>query len=146
MKNAKIVPLESWQDPQSDVILVYGERECSVYFRCWESAGVPAEYIGNLSFHGASAIRSYPREFQPYQTATQGQRSWILQVEDSDLAQEYVAYQKRHYPQYEIKEKTHYVVVGHDIYHEILATSFTAGRIPKTQLTEARLLKLIADE
>ena len=55
MISADIVQLQFWQDPQSDVILIYGECECSVYFRCCKSAGIPADYIGHLSFEGASA-------------------------------------------------------------------------------------------
>ena len=133
MISADIVPLQFWQDPQSDVILIYGECECSVYFRCWESAGFPADYIGHLSFEGASAVRSFPREHHPYQTPEVGQRSYILRVEDSDLARNYIEYRTRHYPQFQIKEKTHYVVLGHDIYHEILATSFATAMIPKVQ-------------
>lgn len=128
MITAKTIPLDFWKDPQSDVILVYGE-ECSVYFRCWSSAEEPADYIGHLSFKGAQAVRSFPREFLPYQVNQHG-RSEILQVEDSDLARDYVDY----------------VVYGHDIYHEILAISFTAVRIPKTEITDARLLSLIAAE
>lgn len=143
--NAKTIPLDFWKDPQSDVILVYGEWECSVYFRCWSSAGEPADYIGHLSFKGAQAIRSFPREFLPYQVNQHG-RSEILQVEDSDLARDYVDYRKRHYPQHPIQETKHYVVYGHDIYHEILAISFTAARIPKTEITDARLLSLVAAE
>jgi hypothetical protein len=57
-----------------------------------------------------------------------------------------VDYRKRHYPQHPIQETKHYVVDGHDIYHEILAISFTAARIPKTEITDTRLLSLIADE
>jgi len=128
MMEANIIPLEFWKDPQSDVILVYGERECSVYFRRWSSAGVPADYIGELSFEGASAVRSFDREFIPYQTKRH-EKSYILQVPDSDLARNRVEYRKRHYPQYLISGKTHFVVVGHDIYHEILATKFTAATI-----------------
>ncbi len=145
MLDVNIVALEFWQDPQSDVILIYGEWECSVYFRCWSSAGIPADYIGHLSFDGAQAVRSFPREFLPYQIRQSG-RSYILQVEDSDLARNYVDYRKLHYPQYPLQKTTHYVVAGHDIYHEILATSFTAARIPKIQVTDARLLSLIAAE
>ena len=144
MVNAYIVPLEFWQDPQGDVILIYGEWECSVYFPCWASAGVAADYIGHLSFKGTSAVRSFPREFCPYQRTERGHRSYILRVEDSDLAREYIDYRKLHYPQSQIKEKNHYVVVGHDIYHEILAMSFTAGTILKSQITDARLLNLMA--
>jgi len=145
MMEANIIPLEFWKDPQSDVILVYGERECSVYFRCWSSAGVPADHIGELSFEGASAVRSFDREFIPYQTKRH-EKSYILQVPDSDLARNRVEYRKRHYPQYPISEKTHFVVVGHDICHEILATKFTAATIPKLEVTNARLRRLIADE
>jgi hypothetical protein len=146
MINADIVPLEFWQDPQSDVILIYGEWECSDYFRCWESAGVPANYIGHLSFDGTSAVRSFPREFTPYRPTEQGHRSYILRVQDSDLGRDYIDYRKLHYPQSHIKEKTHYVVLGHDIYHEILATTFTAATILKNQITDAKLLNLIAAE
>jgi hypothetical protein len=87
-------------------------------------------------------VRSFPREYHPYQTRDVGQRSYILRVEDSDLARNYIDYRTRHYPQFQIKEKTHYVVLGHDIYHEILATSFATAM--KVQITDARLLGLIA--
>ena len=146
MIGADIIPLQFWQDPQSDVILIYGGCECSVYFRCWESAAISADYIGHLSFEGASAVRSFPREYHPYRTRDVGQRSYILRVEDSDLARDYIDYRTRHYPQFRIEEKTHYVVLGHDIYHEILATSFATAMIRKVQITDARLLGLIAAE
>jgi hypothetical protein len=146
MINADTIPLEFWQDPQSDVTLIYGELECSVYFRCWEAAGMPADYIGHLAFKGTSAVRSFPREFTPYRPTEHGHRSYILRVQDSDLARDYIEYRKRHYPQTHIRENTHYVVVGHDIYHEILATSFTAGKILKNQITDTRLRNLIAAE
>jgi hypothetical protein len=144
MKDANIVPLQFWQDPQSNVILIYGEHECSVYFNCWTSAGVDADFIGKLSFEGASAVRSFAREFIPYQTERHGQKSWILQVPDSDLARERVDYRKKHYPKSPISEAIHFVVVGHDIYHEILATAFTATTIPKAEVTDARLRCLFA--
>jgi hypothetical protein len=90
MKDANIIPLQFWQDPQGDVILIYGEQECSVYFTCWASAGVDAEFIGNLSFESASAVRSFGWEFIPYQTKPHGQKSWILELPDSELAREHV--------------------------------------------------------
>jgi hypothetical protein len=67
MINANIIPLEFWKDPQSDVIVIFSERECSVYFSCWTSAGEPADFIGKLSFNGAAAVRSLDHEFNPYQ-------------------------------------------------------------------------------
>lgn len=148
MIKAESIPLEFWQAPQSDVILIYGESECSIYFSCWQDRATPADYLGHLSFDGASAVRSFPREFTPYQ-AINPLRSSVLRVPDSDLAKNHIEYRKRAYPQWPIKNETnlsHYVVVGHDIYHEILAASFTANRIPKNQVTDPRLLNLIANE
>ena len=63
--DANIVALEFWKDPPSDVILIYGEWGCSVYFRCWSSAGIPADYHGHLSFDGAQAVGSFLANFFP---------------------------------------------------------------------------------
>ena len=146
MIDANVIPLQFWQDPQGDVILIYGEHECSVYFNCWASAGVDAEFIGKLSFEGASAVRSFSREFIPYQIEPQGEKSWILQFPDSDLARDRVEYRKKHYPESPISEQTQFVVVGHDVYHEILANKFAASTIPKVEVTDARLRRLFAAE
>jgi hypothetical protein len=73
-------------------------------------------------------------------------KSYVLQVTDSDLAREYVEYRKLHYPNSPIRDKTHFVVVGHDIYHEVLATSFSSTKISKAEVNDPRLLKLIAAE
>jgi hypothetical protein len=146
MINANIIPLEFWQDPQSDVIVIFSERECSVYFSCWTNAGEPADFIGKLSFNGAAAVRSFDREFNPYRYGGHRQKSYILQIPDSDLVRDRVEYRKRHYPKTPTAQRTHYVILGHDIYHEILAVSFTASTIPKVEVTESRLLALIAEE
>ena len=114
MRTASPITLEFWQDPQSDVILIYSERECSVYFRCWSSAGVPADYIGQLAFRGVSAVRSFPSEFLPYRITHHNEKSYVLKVADSDLASDYVDYRKLHYPEFPIREDTHFVVTGHD--------------------------------
>ena len=146
MINANIIPLEFWRDPQSDVIVIFSEGECSVYFSCWTHAGEPADFIGNFSFNGAAAVRSFDREFNPYQYEGHRQKFYILQVPDSDLVRDRVEYRKRHYPKNPIAQRIHYVILGHDIYHEILAASFTASTIPKVEVTESRLLALIAEE
>lgn len=144
MKNAIPTALDFWQDPQSDIILIYSENECSVSFRCWSDAGVPADFIGQLTFSGAAAVRSFHREFVPYQTAEHGLKSYILKVIDSDLTREHVEYRNLHYPNSPITEKTHFVVVGHDIYHEVLASSFVSTTISNAAVDDPRLLKLIS--
>jgi hypothetical protein len=69
-----------------------------------------------------------------------GQNSYILQIPDSDSVRDRVEYRKRRYPKTPIAQRTHYVIPGHDIYHEILAVSFTASTIPKVEVTESSSL------
>jgi len=142
MAQVNVIPLEFWKDPQGDIILIFSERECSVYFGCWSAAGEPADFIGHLSFQGASAVRSFRREHLAYRVPNREHRSYILSVTDSDFVREHIAYRQRHYPG-DARTRIHYVVVGHDIYHEILAASFTAAKIPKEEITADRLRRLI---
>jgi len=144
MIDATVIPLKSWQDPVSDVVLLYSERECSVFFPCRLESGEPADYIGHLAFEHASAVRSFGREFLPYRLPKHGRHSYILTVPDSDMVREHVAYRQSHYPQWpSLPTPTHYVVVGHDIYHEVLATSYTESTIPKQEISDGRLFRLI---
>jgi len=146
MTDAIIIPLEVWQDPQGDVILVYSEWECSVYFSCWTTSGEPADFICQLSFQYAFAVRSFARKYLPYRIPQPSGHSFILRVPDSDLVREHITYRLHHYsdspPQH--SDLKHYVVVGGDIYHEILANGFTAATILKKDVTDPRLLRLIA--
>jgi len=143
MTNVSAIPLEFWQDPQGDVLLLRGEHECSVYFACWSAPAEPADFIGHLSFAGASAVHSYTREFSPYHLAEYHHRSFILQVAESRLLQENIDYQGLHYPKSPRIQMKHFVVMGHDIYHEILAVGFTASTIPAKTIQDPRLLELI---
>ena len=147
MIDAVAIPLEFWQDPQGDVILIYSEHECSVYFACWVTAGEPATFIGHLLFDHAWGVRSFRREFSPYQISNPA-KSEILRVQDSELVREHVAYRQSHYPHLppsKLVVPNHYVVSGHDIYHEILADGFTCNKIPNHHVTDPRLLRLITN-
>src|SRR6516164_848098 len=86
MKTAIRIPIDVWQDPQNDVVLVFSEHECMIYFGCWESAAEPADFIGCISFDRASAVRSYAREFMPYQISGPTHHSYILEIPDSEFA------------------------------------------------------------
>jgi hypothetical protein len=143
MPNATIIPLKSWQDPQGDIVLLYAERECSIFFPCWLSQGEPADFIGQLSFEHASAVRSFSREFLPYQLPEHSHHSYILAVPESDMVREHLAYRQHYYPQWPGTRRTHYVVVGHDIYHEILATGYTETTISRQEISDERLYRLL---
>jgi hypothetical protein len=141
---AVVIPLKCWQDPQGDIVQLYSEYECSIFFGCWNASSEPADYICRLSFEHAAAVRSFGREFIPYRIPDHSHHSYILRVPDSDMQRDHVAYRQRHYPQWPCNptEHTHFVVVGHDIYHEVLATGFTETTIPASELTDERLLRL----
>lgn len=141
---ATTVPIKSWQDPQGDIVLVYSEHECSIFFGCWVASGEPADYICHLSFQLAAVVRSFPREILPYRFPLNTTRPCILRIPDSDLLRELVVYRQRHYPQlpFDPSQYRHFVITGHDIYHEILATGFSEATIPASELNDERLLAL----
>jgi hypothetical protein len=141
---ATTIPIKSWQDPQGDIVLIYSEHECSIFFGCWVASGEPADYICHLSFQRTAAVRSFPRDFLPYRFPPDATGPSILYVPDSDLLRELVTYRQRHYPQppFDPSQYCHFVIHGHDIYHEILATGFSETTIPASELTDERLLAL----
>jgi hypothetical protein len=145
MQQATVIPLEFWQDPVNDVILIYSERQCSVYFACWSAAGEPADFIGHLAFEHASDVRSAWREHPPYRIPEHTHHSYILEIPDSDFVRQYVTFRNLRTPESPITmaDRRHFVVVGHDIYHEIVAVGFTATKIPNHEVTDATLRTLI---
>ena len=144
MTEATAIPIKSWPDPQGDIVLIYSEQECSIFFSCWIASGEPADYICRLSFLRAAAVRSFPREFLPYRHPQDAPVPCILRIPDSDMLRAFVAYRQQHYPQspFDPSQHSHFVVPGHDIYHEILATSFSETTMPASELTDERLLSL----
>ena len=59
MIDATIIPLDFWQAPQGDVILVYSEHECSIYFACWKQRTPydPTRYLRALETHASPLHR-----------------------------------------------------------------------------------------
>ena len=138
------IPLQCWCDPQGDSLVIYTAEECSVYRGCWVASAEPSDYICHLAFHDVAAVRSFPREFVPYRW-TPTHRSSLLCLLDSDLIQEHIAYRQHHYPSSvrDTSRLRHYVISGHDFYHDILATGFTEAAIPQSEITDERLLQYI---
>lgn len=144
MTNATVIPLPYWQDPQGDVVVHFSERSCSVYFGCWDESGAPADFIGQVAFEGACACRSFRREFLPLRHGSTA-KSYLLQIADSDLLREIQAHREQHYPHSQTIRGPlwHFVVVGHDIYHEVAATGFTTHSLRRDQLSDPQLRRLL---
>jgi hypothetical protein len=118
--------------------------------RCTFGTGLAQAYLRTISanLHSGASQQSvvFLASFFHIKLRITNEKSYVLKVADSDLASDYVDYRKLHYPEFPLRENTHFVVTGHDIYHEILATSFDAITIPKAEITDTRLLRLVADE
>ncbi|WP_127534384.1 hypothetical protein [Paenibacillus kobensis] len=142
VESARQIPLEVWQNPQGDVILKVSERECHVYFGCWDEESNPADYIAKLTFQNCSAAKYTHDEHLPYKIVGQRYHSCILIVEHSRWLNERMARKQKFYsnslPSHDYK---HFVVHGHEVIVEVIAKDFTLERISKEQAGEfARLI------
>ena len=86
----------------------------------------------------------------PYEIGAGGSRSDIYEIEDSPWVAEQAAH--AHRMSEEVYRRPlapfaarHFVVKGHDIYHEILADGFQEARIERATMTNKRLLALLGD-
>ena len=128
---ARVVPLHSWQDPQADVLLRYSEDVCEVRFSCWGKDAQPAEYTGVLLFECARAVRSERSEFAPFDVPVHNVHSYILEVDDCSWVDAVRARNRKLYDvrsTVEAEPLRHFVVLGHGVYHEVLATGFSEQR------------------
>ncbi len=124
---AKAIKLQRWQSPVEDVLLLFSERICIVYFFVRDDSGngIDESCIGKLEFHGAHAVRSSRTEVLPYYDHDHVYHSSILEVFDSKWREEALAgvYSEKLAASI-LKTLRHFIVAGHDIYHEIAAESY----------------------
>lgn len=123
-ETAKAIPLSKWQDPLLDVVLHFSETRCEVYFRCWDEDGNPLENtIGKLTFPGTWGVRSVRSEVCPHLDAIEG--ACILEVQNSLWPKEVHKYFYTDFAKQYLRDNArHFIVKGHDIFHEILAEGF----------------------
>ena len=141
---AVAIPLKLWQDPQGNVVLRYSRETCLMYFGCWTDAGEPADYLGQLTFHNAWAIRGLRLESHSYKIKRHEYHSNILVVENSEWLPQVTEQRLKNYPEWktwDTRKYFHYVVSGHDNYYDIIATGFEENIVPENEAGE--LAKLI---
>ena len=137
------IPINVWQDPQGDVVLYYSREGCNVSFGCWAAAGEPADYICELGFNHAWAVRGVNSEYLPYEIQEQN-RSCIYEVTDSEWLKHESEQRSRSYPEWKKWDSRlyhHYVMSGHDNYVEVIAASFEERLVSRREAGElARLI------
>ena len=127
------------------MLLQHSREGCTVSFGCWVDAGEPADYICQLVFDHAWAVRAVDLEFLPYEVH-EPQRSCIYQISDSEWLIAASEARSHYYPEWRDWDKRsyhHYVVQGHDNYCEVLALGFVERIIPRDQ---AGVLARLIDE
>jgi hypothetical protein len=123
---ANPISLSVWQDPQGDVVIQYGSRDCFVFLGCWTQSGEPADYLCKLTFRDAWALRGLQLENFPYRVEEHRQ-SCIYEVENSAWLKQVSEQRLGNYPEWRTwdeRKYKHFVVSGHDNYFDIVATDF----------------------
>lgn len=142
------IPIDVWQDPQGDIVLNTSERECTVFFGCWDEQGDPANYLSKISFKNCLASKYTHSQFLPYKIYEDKAHSYILKIENSTWLRELIDEKRKLYPaeihiglSWDKKKYVHFVVQGHDAYIDIIATEFNIEIIPRERAGE--LVRLI---
>jgi hypothetical protein len=137
--HAQALPLKEWQDPVEDVVLLFSECRCSVYFRVGDSPKV-----GMLTFSGVWAVRSVRSEVSPHLDTKHNLSSYLLQVFNSVWPREVEgAFYTPDSKQRLHSEAKHFIVKGHDIYHEILCRSYTEDYLDPSDTGHAAAMGLL---
>lgn len=92
------VPVSVWQDPQGDIVLNIWERECVVFFGCWDEKGEPADYLAKVTFKNCWSSKYNHSQFLPYKIEEDKAHSYILKVKNSSWLTELIAQKKLLYP------------------------------------------------
>lgn len=124
MRSGIAIPLEYRYNHIEDAALIYTSRSCIVYLPAEDNAETPS--FVKLQFEGARCARSASTDCSPAIGIypSNPETSFIVELTDSNWASEF---QKTYtYVKSALKPRgKHYVVSSHDVFHEILADTFT---------------------
>ena len=133
MNAGNAIELKYQHDHIEDCVLVYSTQECLLYLLCKNTHSEPSfikiEFQETICVRSAStdcspAIGIYPKN---------PSKSFLVELTESNWATE--AHKKYTYADSPLKPRgRHFVVSNHDIFHEILAESFSESLIEKEAL------------
>ena len=128
MKSGIAVTLNYQHDYIEDSVLIYSCEECSVYLIADEK-DYPESFV-KLNFERARCVRSARTDCSPAIGIypKESSASFIVELTESKWAAE--AHKAYTYSGSTLKPRgRHFVVTNHDVFHEILAESFTESII-----------------
>ncbi|MBN9368565.1 MAG: hypothetical protein J0H59_16245 [Comamonadaceae bacterium] len=123
MRSGIAISLKYQHDHIEDAVLVYTSQDCAVYLLV-ESGAIKPSFV-KLLFEGARSVRSARTNCSPAIGIYPEQgTSFIVELTDSQWPIE--AHKAYTYAGSPLKPRgRHYVVSNHDVFHEILADSFS---------------------
>ena len=126
-----------------------GKIHMETYCSSTPSTSVPSSLAAgmppvSLPITSAAFPSSRPPRARVYPVPSASSRRSLIHPAGSRLRllREQVTCRQQHYSQFAGPLLQHFVVVGHDIYHEVLAVSFTDVIIPAAEFIDERLLVL----
>ena len=128
MPNGRAIPLKYQHDHIEDSVLVFSCDQCSVFLI--QDATVDSPTYVELTFQGVICVRSARTDCTPAIGIypKQAGASFIVELTESQWPIE--AHKAYVYATSPLKPRgRHFVVSNHDVFHEILADTFTEGII-----------------
>lgn len=128
MRAGIAIPLQYQHNHIEDAVLIYTGRRCAVYFLA-ENEGPEPSFV-KLQFVRARCVRSAATDVSPaigIYPSEPGVSS-IVEITDSRWAVE--AHQAYTYAGSSLRPRgRHFVISNHDVFHEILAESFSESLV-----------------
>jgi hypothetical protein len=128
MRSGIATTLKYQHDHIEDAVLIYTSHDCIVYLLAAGEAAAPT-FI-KLEFEGAQCVRSASTDCSPAIGIYPPEpgASFIVEITDSNWPVE--AHKAYVYAGSTIKPRgKHYVISNHDVFHEVLADSFSESLI-----------------
>lgn len=139
MRVGVAIPLKYQNDHIEDAVLVYTSHSCVVYLAQQTEGSAPS--FVKLEFERARCVRSARTDLSPALGIypLDPQKSFLVELTDSNWANE--AHRAFTYDGSTLKPHgRHFVLSNHDVFHEILADSFSESLVLKGE-TEHEFIK-----
>jgi hypothetical protein len=128
MKSGKAITLKYQHDHIENAVLVYADHQCSIFLLLEGEQAAPS--FVKLQFEGARCIRSARTDCSPAMGIYPKDlgKSFLVELTDSTWPIE--AHNAYTYAGSSLKPRgRHFVVSNHDVFHEILAESFSESLV-----------------
>lgn len=128
MKSGVAIPLKYQHDHIENAVLIYADHQCSVFLLLEGEHAVPS--FVKIQFEGARCVRSARTDCSPAIGIYPSDPAVSFLVELTNSTWPVDAHKAYTYAGSSLKPRgKHFVVSNHDVFHEILAESFSESLV-----------------